>query len=233
MDKSTAEQLVARQTYWHHRWEIFPGVVTPGVYEPVQILKNMDWPADMTGWRVLDVGACDGYFSFQAAMRGADVTAFDFRSKTQNGFAIAEAINGRELRYVQDNVMNLPQVFAGEQFDMILFLGVLYHLPDPLGALWSLRLLCQSALYLETIYSDDKQEAPLMRYLPGASFANDITNFWSPNLACLKAMLEDTGFELLTKLPDTQRVLMKDKPSTPNGRSRKMSIAGQRRFSDQ
>ncbi|HEX5069243.1 MAG TPA: hypothetical protein VFV78_03425, partial [Vicinamibacterales bacterium] len=70
MDEVEARRMVAGIAHWHHRFEIWPGVVTPGTYDPQFLFDKLHLPADMTDARVLDVGPSDGFFSMQMARRG-------------------------------------------------------------------------------------------------------------------------------------------------------------------
>ena len=97
-------------------------------------------------------------------------------------------------------------------FDVVLFLGLLYHLPDPLEALLLLRSLCRDRLCVESqvidqalLMSDGRMAAladvapalvdvPLMQFYPGRSLNNDPTNYWAPNLSGLQAMLRECNF---------------------------------------
>ena len=134
-----ADQIA--QVTWYHRIELAPGVVTPGCDDSpgkLAILDRLGFPRDCTGLRVLDVGTCDGFFAFEAERRGADVLAIDVRPPDQNGFAVARAALGSSVRYRQRNVYDVRYATDGA-FDVILFLGVLYHLRHPLLALDRMR----------------------------------------------------------------------------------------------
>ena len=75
MTLDEAQSLVARVRHWHHRFEIHPGLVTPGAYDPGFLLDMLQLPARLDGLRVLDVGTSDGYFAQALWRRGAAVTA--------------------------------------------------------------------------------------------------------------------------------------------------------------
>jgi tRNA (mo5U34)-methyltransferase len=81
MTSDESRALVARVAHWHHRFEIYPGVITPGTYNPTDLLKKTQLPADLRGTRVLDIGTSDGFFALQLARRGAQVVAIDYRAK--------------------------------------------------------------------------------------------------------------------------------------------------------
>ena len=195
IDPTEAQAIVASCKTWHHTFELQPGLITPGVYEPKDVLERMELPADLSGLRVLDVGASDGAFTRELDRRGAaEVVALDYRPKTANGFAIMERFHGKTFEYVTANVYDLPSLGLG-QFDLILFLGVIYHLADPLRALHVLRQACRGEIYVESHaeFFDDK---PAARYYAGSSWNGDLTNFFAPNPACVRAWVEDAGFEV-------------------------------------
>src|SRR5205085_3065443 len=135
--------------YWYHRIPIRPGIVTPGVNDAEATLAVLDPPDDCTGLRVLDLGARDGFFSFAFERRGAEVVAVDYVPADQTGFAIAAELLGSKVTYLHENVYNLTPEKHGT-FDVVLCLGLLYHLPDPMRALHLMRALCRDRFYLET-----------------------------------------------------------------------------------
>ena len=140
-DAATAERAIAGFGAWYHRIELAPGVTTPGCDDSpgkCAILDRLGFPADCTGLRVLDVGTADGFFAFEAERRGADVTALDIRPPDQNGFAIAARALGSRVVYQQRCVYDVRPERDG-RFDVVLFLGVLYHLRHPLLALDRMR----------------------------------------------------------------------------------------------
>jgi tRNA (mo5U34)-methyltransferase len=185
--------------HWYHRIELAPGLVTPGINDCDRVLGMLDLPADLRGKRVLDIGARDGYFSFVCEQRGASVVAVDYMPAVATGFAIAASVLGSRVRYVQENIYQLDAQRFGK-FDIVLMLGLLYHLRDPLGAIDIARDLCEDRLLLETYVCDDQfvdlAQVPIMRFCPGSSLNADPTNYWAPNSACVKAMLREAAFEV-------------------------------------
>jgi len=166
----TLDQQIAQCPFWYHQIELAPGVVTPGCDDSagkLALFDAMGLPKDCTGLRVLDVGTCDGYFAFEMERRGADVTAIDVRSPDQNGFAIAKSILGSRVEYQQANVYDVKPDTYGT-FDIILFLGVLYHLRHPMLALDRMRQVSRDTtlMFIDThgvqfsLYDDDLQEVP-------------------------------------------------------------------------
>ena len=195
MTRSEAERLVASVEHWHHTFEVFPDVWTPGVYQP-EFLWNRIGRQDWRGKRVLDIGPADGAMSMWAARAGAQVMAIDHKPKTQSGFAVMERLSGVHVDFRTANVFDLTSMNL-EPFEIVLFLGVLYHLPDPLRGLYACRRVCRDRLFLETWYDPVLvPDIPVARYLPSGSDP-DHTNFWVPNRAALMAMIVDAGFSVV------------------------------------
>ena len=193
--REQAEALVATRPWWYHRFEIFPGVITPGVHDPEQTLAGLDFPTNLKGQRILEIGPAEGFYTKQLTMRGADVTALEYQDKDKVGFSIMEKLHGAPFNFVQANIYEIPRLGL-KPFDLVLCLGVLYHLPDMVRALHLIRTMCTGRLIIETLIATDLGDQPLARYYQGASLNGDITNFWSPNIPCVESMLRDVGFEL-------------------------------------
>jgi tRNA (mo5U34)-methyltransferase len=191
-----AEALVASVPAWHQRFEIAPGVITPGSYEPAFLLEKMGWPDDLSDRRVLDLGCSDGFFSLEARRRGAQVVAVDYRPKDLHGFEIMEQVSGLDFEYHQMNLYEIdPKAFG--IFDIVIFLGVLYHLPDMVRALWVIRSVCAAQMFLETHCANDfSPDLAAARFYRESTLENDRTNFWSPNALCIRDMLCETAFTI-------------------------------------
>jgi tRNA (mo5U34)-methyltransferase len=217
MNPSDAEirKKIESVRLWYHRIPIHPGLVTPGHNDGETTLAHLQLPADCKGKRALDLGTRDGYFAFELERRGAEVVAIDYLPAEETGFSVAAELLDSKVRYVQDNVYNLSAERLG-QFDVVLFLGLLYHLPDPMQILNNVRSLCRDRMYLEThvidnfvLLPDGKTttmkklspvctQIPLMQFYPRRSLNNDPTNYWGPNVKCLEAMLAECRFEVVT-----------------------------------
>eukprot|EP01037_Dinobryon_pediforme_P012773 gene12773-12870_t len=197
MSATDIEKLISSVPHWHHIFEIAPGVFTPGSYDPGFLFEKMQLPEDMSGMRVLDVGVSDGYFSLQMARRGADVTAIDYRAKTDHGYHVMEALNPCQIDYHVMNVYDLSRETMGS-FDIVVFLGVLYHLPDMMRALNAIRQCCTGTIYVES-HSENAfcPDIAAARYYRDATLSGDHTNFWAPNRLCVLDMLHDTGFDVV------------------------------------
>jgi tRNA (mo5U34)-methyltransferase len=154
---------------------------------------------------VLDVGAWDGFFSFEAERRGAErVVAVDgpaWREPawgpggfgTKAGFELARRALGSS---VEDRELDLEEISAATvgRFDVVLFLGVLYHLKHPWPVLERIASVCDGLLIVETHADLLDLRRPAMALYPGAEVAGDASNWWGPNVAALEAMLREEGF---------------------------------------
>ncbi len=185
---------LASVRHWHQNYEIVPGIWTNGTYQPQSWWDWLALPDDLSGIRALDIGACDGFFSLMLQRAGAEVTAVDYKPKTMSGFQVMEELNGVSIPHLNCNLFDLPTHDLGK-FDVVLFLGVLYHLPDPYRGLSIIADLCDGKLYIETAATSlPETDLPIMRFYPNGALNNDPTNFWAPNRSCLEEMVRDTGF---------------------------------------
>ena len=213
-----ARRRVAEHGRWFHEIEVAPGVVTPGEDSnrlKLPLLDELALPQDASGLRVLDLGCSDGYFSFEMERRGASVVAVDFVAETATGFAVARELLGSKVEYLTENVYNLDPEKHG-QFDIVLFLGVLYHLRKPLAALDAIRGVLRDGgkLFVATLIIDDfvllpdgstttlaalHPELPhlaLWQAYPGDSLNGDFTNCFAPNRRALEVALAEAQFEV-------------------------------------
>ncbi len=213
-----AREAIAKQSKWHHRIEVAPGVVTPGLQDTPALLAQIGLPEDMSGMRVLDIGARDGFFTFESERRGAaEVVALDNEPPTNTGFAIAAELLGSKATYVTENVYSLDPERYG-RFDLVLFLGVIYHLRHPLLALDRIHDVCapEALLLIETHMIDEGlvdgegewraladfdpqlRSLPLVQYYPANMLGGDPTSQWAPNRIALEGWLRGAGFEPLS-----------------------------------
>lgn len=121
---------------WFHQIHLGDDIVTPGVDDSSAKLERLGLPVSLAGQSVIDVGAWDGVFSFEAERRGAKrVVSADYFCWTPpsgdgHGFDIARWALGSKVEKKLIKVEDLNPDAVGT-FDLVLFLGVLYHAPDP------------------------------------------------------------------------------------------------------
>lgn len=185
---------------WYHTIDLGGGVVTPGVDDTPQRLARLDLPPSLAGRTVLDIGAWDGFFSFECERRGASrVVAADFYSwhaggwGTKAGFRLAREALGSRVEDADVDVMDLSPERVGS-FDLVLFLGVLYHLRHPLLALERVASVTRDMLIVETVVDLVGLGRPAMAFYPDRELNDDPTNWWGPNVEAVRAMLLSAGF---------------------------------------
>jgi tRNA (mo5U34)-methyltransferase len=178
-------------------------------------------PADLTGKSVLDIGCNAGFYSVEMKRRGAARVLgidSDDRYLAQARFA-SQALGFGDIEYRNHSVYDVGAL--GETFDLVIFMGVLYHLRHPLLALDLIREhVAGDMMLFQTMQqgSQDTIEVPEEHpfFVPGTitpppifdepaypkmhfiekSFSNDWTNWWAPNAACSAAMLRAAGFTI-------------------------------------
>jgi tRNA (mo5U34)-methyltransferase len=185
---------------WYHSIPLGDGVVTPGVDDTPSRLSKIHMPDDLSGKTVLDVGAWDGFFSFEAERRGASrVLATDSFSwsgegwGTKDGFELARRTLGSRVEDRELDVLDLSPETVGV-FDVVFFLGVLYHMKHPLLALERVSSVTRELLIMSTFVDATWTRRPAAAFYPRAEANSDPTNWWGPNPGAVVAMLETAGF---------------------------------------
>ncbi len=198
---STALQSRVKAVRWYHTIDLGGGVVTPGVDDSPQRLARIELPRSLNGLSVLDIGAWDGFFSFECERRGASrVVAADYYSwhgsgwGTKEGFTLAREVLGSKVEDIDIDVMDLSPERVGS-FDLVLFLGVLYHLRHPFLALERVGSVVRDRLILETVVDMTGFSRPAMAFYPDRELNRDPTNWWGPNVPAVRGMLRSLGFE--------------------------------------
>jgi len=190
-----AAQILAER--WFHHINL-NGTVTPGTSnKAAQDWTTAHLPARFDGLSVLDVGAWDGFFSFLAEERGAArVLAVDkmlnpvAHGRGTSPFELAKRIRGSHVEYRIAAIENLSDL--GERFDVVLFLGVYYHMKDPLAGLKVIHELVKPGgrVYTEGLVVPGAR--PLLRFF-GPKEVEPWT-FWAPTISGLIALCQLAGF---------------------------------------
>lgn len=172
-------------------------------------------PADLTGKAVLDIGCSSGFYSMEMKRRGADrVLAVDFDERYLAQARLAAEVESLDIEFRQLSVYDVGSI--GETFDLVLFMGVFYHLRHPLLALDLIHEhVCRDLLLFQSMQRGSEETMPLeddytfwqteifndprfprMHFIE-AKYSGDPTNWWIPNRACTEAMLRSAGFDIL------------------------------------
>ena len=214
---------ITRLAPWFHNLHLPTGHQTAPDH-PLGDFPRVKWwelsktiPEDLTGWRALDVGCNAGFYSFALARRGANVLAIDTDEHylRQARWAAEQFELADQIRFEQLQVYELAR--HRERFDLVLFLGVLYHLRHPLLALDLLAEKAKRLLVIQTLTMPGAHELTPPHDLPIGErerlvdpgwpkmafvehrLADDPTNWWAPNDACVEAMLRSCGLDVLER----------------------------------
>ena len=184
-----------------HKWERFAAAI----------------PDDLTGATVLDIGCNAGFYALEMARRGAErVVGIDTDPRYLAQARFAAEVEGIDLDLRQMSVFDVPEL--GERFDLVLFMGVLYHLRYPLLALDLVSehavggtLVFQSLLRGSRAIAEVAEDYPIeeravfeepgypLMYFVERRYAHDPTNWWIPNRACAEAMIRAAGLRIVSR----------------------------------
>jgi tRNA (mo5U34)-methyltransferase len=220
---ANGDPQIAALAPWFHNLHLPNGVQTAPDH-PLGDYPAFKWrqlrdaiPHDLTGWRALDVGCNAGFYSFELARRGADVLAID-----ADDHYLAQADWARGLFGLEDRVeLRRMQVYdlarVDATFDLVLLMGVLYHLRYPLLGLDLAAEKTERLLVVQTLTMPgdevveppgdlpiDRRERLTEPGWPKAAFveralAGDETNWWAPNHAAVEAMVRSAGLEVVER----------------------------------
>lgn len=114
----------------------------------------------------------------------------------KRGFDVAHTARQSRVDALAADYMTMNVEAAGT-FDVVLYLGVLYHMEDPLAALRRIRALTRGVAVIETeaiAVGGFERRAIAEFFPPDAKLLDDPTNFWAPNAPCLIGLCRTAGF---------------------------------------
>ncbi|HUA02477.1 MAG TPA: methyltransferase domain-containing protein [Solirubrobacteraceae bacterium] len=222
-DLADLKRRIAGNHDWYHTLELAPGVLTPGWVDVRPVVGRVPIPASLAGKRVLDVGTWDGFWAFEMERRGAaevhavdvpDPYRWDWPARARiresydggkenleqirragNGFPIARDVLGSSVERHEMTVYEIDPAMLGT-FDFVFVGSLLLHLRDPVGALERIRTVARGEVVM-----NDCIEYALTKLLPRTPMARldaeDRVWWWQPNLAALRSMVQQAGFEIL------------------------------------
>jgi tRNA (mo5U34)-methyltransferase len=176
-----------------------------------------DIPSDLRGKSVLDIGCNAGFYAIEMKRRGASrVLGIDCDDRYLDQARFAADVSGFDIEFRNLSVYEVGTL--GERFDIVLFMGVLYHLRYPLLALDRIHAhVARDLLVFQSMHrgsdvvgpiaenysfweSDlfDRPDYPKLHFVEHR-YADDPTNWWVPNRACTEAMLRSAGFETIRR----------------------------------
>lgn len=163
-----------------------------------QRLASFRLPEDLSGRRVLDVGPWDGYFTFEMERRGAEVTGID--CVDQDTFREWRRLMGSKARYEQMEVYEIDPRRPGA-FDIVLFLGVLYHLKYPPQGLEKICAVTRDVCIIDTVVVDGaawlegkRPPIPVLEFYERNELAGQFDNWYGPTVSAVEALARAAGF---------------------------------------
>jgi tRNA (mo5U34)-methyltransferase len=240
--RADIEQGVRSLGDWFHNIDLFGVRTAPAHFLgdfPASKFKRFAHvlPQDLTGKSVLDIGCNAGFYSFEMKRRGASrIVAIDFDDYYLNQARFAAEVQGfDDIDFRRMSVYDIGAL--REQFDLVLFMGLIYHLRHPLLALDLIHehvakdLLVYQSLQrgspeVEPLQDDydfwetgifERPGYPRLHFIE-KKYSHDETNWWAPNAACSAAMLRSAGFQLVAH-PEEEVFLCKrvEVPAGPGG----------------
>jgi tRNA (mo5U34)-methyltransferase len=174
-------------------------------------------PEDLSGWTALDIGCNAGFYSIELAKRGALVTGLDHDPHflRQARWASAQFGFEKRIELIEGQIYDIAA--WDRQFDLVLFLGVFYHLRYPLLGLdlvaertrkklvfQTFTRPCEDVAVIPADFGIDERDRLLDPGWPTMAFienrlAGDATNWWAPNHACAEALLRSSGFKVTAR----------------------------------
>jgi tRNA (mo5U34)-methyltransferase len=225
MEPDVIQQRIAELGEWFHNINLRGHLTAPdhflGDYPAIKWRRfAAALPADLHGRTVLDVGCNGGFYSIEMKRRGADrVVGVDWDERYLAQARFAAEISDVDVEFRRLSVYDVAEL--QERFDVVLFMGVLYHLRHPLLALDLLHehvtrdlLVFQSMLRgaatVEPVASDypiteanvfDRPGFPKLHFVE-RKYSGDETNWWIPNRAAAEAMLRSAGYAIVSQPED-------------------------------
>jgi tRNA (mo5U34)-methyltransferase len=240
-NKRQLEEMAESVGFWWHSIDLGHGIATKGVKtrESLQSeLESLRLP-DLRGKTVLDIGAWDGFFSFEAERRGARrvlaldhyIWALDFPKYRQycsdcnergvvpmpgqrtphwqpdklpgkRGYDTAHRALDSKVETMVGDFMTMDLEPLGT-FDVVLFLGVLYHMENPLASLRRVASLSNGSAIIEThaMVIPGYEHLEICEFYSSNQLARDVSNWWGPNLKALEGMCRAAGFVRVEVVP--------------------------------
>ncbi|MBP7147059.1 MAG: TIGR04290 family methyltransferase [Acidobacteria bacterium] len=252
-ERERMRQRVAELGPWFHNLHL-PGGIQTAPDHPLGDFPSFKWrqvaahlPQRIDGWRVLDIGCNAGYYSLELARRGARVVAIDHDPHYLEQAKWAASVFGlaNAIDYRRQQVYELAR--GRERFDLVLFMGVFYHLRYPTLGLDIAARLAENWLVFQTLtmpgrkaleppedFPIDERQTLLQRGWPKMAFiersmAGDPTNWWIANHAAVEALLRAAGLRV-TARPGHEIYLCRRDPAacrTPWDEDEFLSATGQ------
>jgi tRNA (mo5U34)-methyltransferase len=221
--RTPLERQIAELGPWFHNLHLPDGTQTAPDH-PLGDFPAFKWqqiaphlPQDLTGWRALDIGCNAGFYSFELARRGASVNAIDAAPRYLRQARWAAQQYGMEAQVAFEHREVYALASCEQTYDLVLFMGLFYHLRYPMLALDIVASLVGRLMVFQTLTMPGEEVPPQVEdgalderailLEPGwpkmafieHCFAGDPTNWWIPNHAAVEAMLRASGMRVVKR----------------------------------
>jgi 2-polyprenyl-3-methyl-5-hydroxy-6-metoxy-1,4-benzoquinol methylase len=165
---------------WNHNIRLAPGIYTAFVedwYPEHEAIMNLvdRHLGGYAGRRVLDLGCLEGYFSVECALHGAEVLGIDAKEiNLKKCEFVRSVLRVPSLSFALDDAMNVTRERYGS-FDVVLALGLLYHLEDPVSFLANVARLCEGFLVLDTLVALEERPQQISGWEPELSAVREFS----------------------------------------------------------
>lgn len=185
---------------WYHSIELPGGELHEGIQTLDQQRRrfaHFPIPENLAGKTVLDIGAWDGWFSFEAERRGAQVTAMDVVELPTLLYAREKLSSKVDYRVL--DLFELPN--AGfKPFDYVFCLGLLYHVKHPLLSLEIVCSLTRQIAIVDSFVTDASEwrqhenDTPTLEFYETDDLGGQLDNWFGPSVSALLGMCRAAGF---------------------------------------
>lgn len=186
--------------YNYHTLKFPDGFTLEGRFDMSKYLEHFHLPDDLKGKTVLDVGAANGFFSFEFAKRGAKVTAID-----QNSDHWREEFNELMKTDIKFHVEDINKIDELKKYDLVFCSNVIQHNSDMVGIIKKIKEITnwKAILCTQIIDNPKSNDVPLARFIGKkiTKFKPLLEVFWKPNMECFKMMAEFAGFNRIEEYP--------------------------------
>ena len=237
---ATIQRRVEELGEWFHNLNLHGVQTAPQHF--LGDFPNVKWkhiapalPEDLSGATVLDIGCNGGFYSIEMKRRGAArVLGIDVDDRYLDQARFAASTLGFEIEFEKRSVYDVDQIVG--KFDIVFFMGVLYHLRYPLYALDRVVQKVGDQMVFQTMIrgSEEPHSArdnyhfwnkevfeepafPRMFFIE-KKYANDPTNWWIPNVAAAEAMLRSAGMEIVAR-PESETWICVPRETTRDGQT--------------
>jgi 2-polyprenyl-3-methyl-5-hydroxy-6-metoxy-1,4-benzoquinol methylase len=158
----------------------------------LSLLDRFGFPKDLTGQRVLDIGCNAGFYSFAAKLRGAaSVLGVDYFQHCVDQALLMRSVLDLDVDFRQGDGETMIE--QGAPFDLVINMGVIYHLQDPMRFLTNMARLTRGFMFLESEMLLDRKYSEHAWFIEGA-YGGDHSNWWIYGPDCVVRMARAAGF---------------------------------------